>query len=128
MSLFAAIILSCIWLKFCSAENLDYKKVWLVDYNKFTSSNTINYLYRGNAPIVNNTAFAYDELVSYMKLRANASGLPFPSKFYFIDVSLDNTFDGEDFTIEREFWGKKGATEQFGIMLSYNTGSYCYMG
>eukprot|EP01084_Bolivina_argentea_P120701 213994_1 len=99
-------------------ENLEYKKVWLIDYNKFQDG-TINYLYRGNAPIINNTQFAYNELIQYMTSRANDSMLPFPSKFYFIDISLDNTFDGEDFTVEREWWAVKGATEQFGIMLHW---------
>ena len=112
-----------LWLSlvviFGESEDLEYNRVWLVDYNKFNESGVYNYLYRGNTPTMNDS-FAYDELVSYFSLRANQTDIPFPSTFYFIDVSLDNTFDGEDFMIEREYWAKKGASEEFGIMLSYN--------
>eukprot|EP01059_Diplonema_ambulator_P010084 TRINITY_DN2007_c0_g1_i1.p1 TRINITY_DN2007_c0_g1~~TRINITY_DN2007_c0_g1_i1.p1 ORF type:complete len:261 (+),score=98.84 TRINITY_DN2007_c0_g1_i1:47-784(+) len=101
-----------------SAENLDPKRVWMIDYHDF-GDGTGNFLFRGNAPIKNESSFAYDELVSVMGQRANASGVAFPSKFYFVDITLDNDFDGSVFTIEREYWAKQGSTQDFGIMLHW---------
>ena len=60
-------------LPFCWGENLEYNKVWLVAHTAFESSGAINYLYRGNAPIIDDE-FAYNELTSYMASRANDSG------------------------------------------------------
>ena len=70
-------------------QNLDPNRVWLVNYHKFPD-NSINFLYRGNAPL-NNSQFAYNELVSIMTERAQQSNLTFPSQFYFVDISYKNT-------------------------------------
>ncbi len=100
-------------------ENLNFNKVWLVDYQQFEDQ-SMNFMYRGNSPIVNGTTFAYNELVQYMTIRANDAGLQFPSQFYFVDVSLENALsDGDNWRIEAEFWRKTGNDTDFGQLLHW---------
>ena len=69
----------------CASENLDPNRVWLVNWNEFSSGN-INFLYRGNSP-TNGSEYAFDELTHVMAQRAAAYNLTFPSQFYYIDIS-----------------------------------------
>jgi len=90
-----------------------------VDYEIFDAkTNLINYLYRGNSPVVNDSYFGYNELASYFKIRANDVNLTFPSSFYFIDVSLTDMF-GKDYYVEKVFWAKHGNDGNFGILFHW---------
>ena len=104
-------------------ENLEYKKVHLVNYHEFDDG-SMNYLFRGNSPIVNGTEFAYDTLVEYFEARCNEQNLSFPSNynFYFVDISFDNDLNGKDWQIERHFWNKKGNNTSFGELIHWPIG------
>ena len=102
-----------------NSEELNYNKVHLVDYKILDNSTQLtNFLFRGNSPIVNDTEFGYDTLISYFQQRIADANLTFPKndQFYFIDICLDNIFDGTDYYIEQKFWARKGNETNFGIL------------
>lgn len=108
-----------ITVAFSNCEELNYDKVHIVDYKILDQDTQLtNYLFRGNSPILNDTTFGYDTLVSYFQKRIADANLTFPknNQFYFIDISLDNLFDGKDYIIEQKFWARKGNESNFGIL------------
>eukprot|EP01084_Bolivina_argentea_P155933 271719_1 len=120
-ALFALITLDSV----CADANstiLSFQKVHLIDVNKF-SSGLINYFYRGNTPKVNNT-FAFDTLAQYMSIRANESGLPFPSSFYFIDLIVSGMNDEPDWNIENVYWNVSGYKYNFGYAFQWELTHY----
>lgn len=96
--------------------HLEYSRVHLVDHD--TESG--NFLFRGNMP-TNETGFAYDQLVSYMRNRTAQAGLNMPSNFYMIDISLNNIFDGQNFWNEMKFW-KEPSSANLGEFINWPLG------
>ena len=73
-------------------------------------SGQFNYLFRTNMP-VNDTTYAYDTLMSFIRNRSAEAGMPYsqipPSDadIHMLDISLDNPFDSKsDNAKERAFW------------------------
>eukprot|EP01095_Lingulamoeba_sp_RSL-Kostka_P011042 TRINITY_DN4103_c0_g1_i1.p1 TRINITY_DN4103_c0_g1~~TRINITY_DN4103_c0_g1_i1.p1 ORF type:complete len:243 (+),score=67.07 TRINITY_DN4103_c0_g1_i1:49-777(+) len=102
MKYFAIGILFVIFFVTVNTENFEPQKVQLIDFN----SETGNFLFRGNEPL-NSTGFAYDQLVSTLKERANNASIEFPSKFTLLDVTFLNHLKKEerdDLRTERKFF------------------------
>lgn len=97
-----------------SAATLDYSRVHLVDQANG------NFLFRGNMP-VNDTSFAYDQLVAMMAERAQAAGVEIPNEFYLVDLSLSNSFD-KGFALEQAFWAN-GAHGNLGVFVNWQLGA-----
>ena len=71
----------------------------------------------------NETGFAYDELIAFMKNRSETegSGTVFPDNVRLAVISLNNDFDGKDFRQEREFWDHE-AHEALGNLTQWPIG------
>ena len=52
----------------------------------------------------NDTTFAYDQLMGFMRKRAAEAGIIMEQDLYLIVISFNNIFDGSDFDHERQFW------------------------
>lgn len=76
----------------------------LVDYN----STTQNFLFRGNVPLVNNSIFVYDELVSTFDtiVRNQTSFVDgLPDDFFVLDISLLNDLgEAKELHAEKNFF------------------------
>ena len=99
---FAVVGCSASFLLAPASASLDFKRVHLVD------KGPTNFLFRGNMP-TNETGFAYDELIAFMKNRSDteANGTVLPDNVRLAIISLNNDFDGKDFRLEREFWNQE---------------------
>jgi hypothetical protein len=99
-----------------AVATIDYSRVHLVDHDLSSG----NLLFRGNMPSNNNHTFALDTLTAYLRARANASAVPFPSDYALRVISLNNDLDGADFTAEREFW--KTTSPEVGTLVNWPLG------
>jgi hypothetical protein len=96
---------------------LKQDRTWMVDYD----ADSGNYIFRGNMPC-NDTSYQYDTLMEYMAGRAADAGVPFPgypdTLPYLVDISFNNGFDGEGFTLDKQFW-KDGANADKGEFINW---------
>ena len=65
---------------------------------------------------------AVDKLVSYLKTRALAAGIPFPAKFFLHDISLNTVFDS-GYSTEYAYWHGGAGTADKGSMLTWTLGT-----
>jgi len=91
---------------------LDYQRVHLVDHNPQTG----NYLFRGNIPTNSSGVFDYMHLTQYMAQRASDAGVPLPSAFYLVDITLMDNLN----KAEVQFW--QNAPADLGELVEFGLG------
>eukprot|EP00947_MAST-08B_sp_MAST-8B-sp1_P003723 g3723.t1 len=99
---------------------LDYTRVHLVDHDAATG----NLLFRGNMPTLANHTFARDTLLSFLANRSAEAGVAFPplNNLTLVDISLNNDFDGKDYSGERNFWAKDPSAAALGRLVKWPLG------
>jgi len=85
-------------------------RVNLVDH--YTEGENNNFLFRGSDPVLRSNEFAYDELVSLMKVAAEREGVTLPDDFYLIDVSL-LFVERADLSVERKYFKQNPTQGEF---------------
>mmetsp|Transcript_35894 Transcript_35894/g.90075 ORF Transcript_35894/g.90075 Transcript_35894/m.90075 type:complete len:386 (-) Transcript_35894:91-1248(-) len=90
-----------------SNHYLDSERVGLVDHNGY------NWLFRGNMPKNSSEVFAYDELISVMRTRADGSGLSFPDEVDLFVISLNSLYNQPDTDIEISWFNEHPETGVF---------------
>jgi len=88
-------------------KGFDISRVHYVDHSVPSSPNGIsNFLFRGNEPKNYSNQFAYDDLKTFMTIRAREeANIKLPQEFYLVDFNLENVIieDG-DISMEEAFF------------------------
>jgi len=93
---------------------ISLQRVHLVEYFPETG----NMLFRGNMP-TNDTSFAWDDMLAFMRQRASEAGVPFPSEYFINDICLNNPVDMNQDEVD---WWNDPSHSALGRMIWWTIG------